>query len=392
MTRFTLLLAASMLGLHVADAARADGTNNRDTWKRLSTVTGDLPVPNDGQQQTCCIVLDVDKDGVDDFVVGERTRAPSVVWYKFNGKGWDRYVIDDKPLKPEAGGDFCDIDGDGDLDVVFGQDASGKAMWWWENPCPDFKKAWKRRYIKNSGASKHHDQTFGDFDDDGKPELLSWNQKAKHLLLFEIPADPRSSGPWSPKVIHSWSSGRELEGFPSLPVDIDLDGKIDIVGGGRWFKHKGGHKFDAQVIDEQMRFTQCAAGQLVKGGRPEVVFSPGDMDGDAKWYEWDGNAWRARKLRHVIHGHTCEIRDVDGDGNPDIFIGEMGEPGAGDDAKTFVWYGDGKGHFTETVVYEGQGIHEGKLGDFDGDGDLDILVKPYHHNSPRLDILINGAK
>ncbi|MBC8872074.1 MAG: VCBS repeat-containing protein [Planctomycetes bacterium] len=392
MTRFTLLLAASVLGFHVADTASADGTTTQGTWKRLSTVTGDLPIPNEGQQQTCCIVLDVDKDSVDDFVVGERTRAPSVVWYKFNGTGWDKFVIDDKPLKPEAGGDFCDIDGDGDLDIVFGQDASGKAMWWWENPCPKFKKAWKRRYIKNSGVSKHHDQTFGDFDGDGEPELLSWNQKAKQLLLFEIPADPRSSGPWSPEVIYSWSSGRELEGFPSQPVDIDLDGKIDIVGGGRWFKHTGGHQFDAQVIDERMRFTQCAAGQLVKGGRPEVVFSPGDMDGDAKWYEWDGNAWQAHKLRHVIHGHTCEIRDVDGDGNPDIFIGEMGEPGAGDNAKTFVWYGDGKGHFTEMVVYEGQGIHEGKLGDFDGDGDLDILVKPYHHNSPRLDILINGAK
>ena len=360
-----------------------------DGWIRKSSTTGDLPAPNAGQQQTCCLVLDVDKDGVNDFVVGERTRTPSVVWYKYNGKGWDRYVIDDTPLKPEAGGDSCDVDRDGDLDLILGQDASGNSIWWWENPCPQFGKPWKRRYIKNSGASKHHDQSVADYDGDGRPELASWNQGAKQLLLLEIPSDPRSSGPWPSTPIYSWSKGRELEGFPSLPVDIDLDGKLDIVGGGRWFKHQGGAKYRANLIDDQMRFTQCAAGQLVKGGRPEVVFSPGDMDGEAYWYQWTAKGWKPHKLRHVVHGHTCEIRDVDRDGNQDIFIGEMGSPGAGDHAKTFLWYGDGRGNFKETVVSSGQGIHEGKLADLDGDGDPDILMKPYHHKTPRLDVLLN---
>ena len=73
----------------------------------------------------------------------------------------------------------------------------------------------------------------------------------------------------------------------------------------------------------------------------------------------------------------------------DIFIGEMGSPGAGDNAKTYLWYGDGQGNFRRTVVSQGQGIHEGLLSDLDGDGDLDILMKPYHHNSPRIDILLN---
>ena len=80
------------------------------SWVCRSSVTADLPVPNEGQQQTCCVVCDLDNDGVDDFVIGERTRTPSVVWYKYNGTGWNRYVIDDTPLKPEAGGSACDID------------------------------------------------------------------------------------------------------------------------------------------------------------------------------------------------------------------------------------------------------------------------------------------
>src|SRR4030065_480063 len=97
------------------------------------------------------------------------------------------------------------------------------------------------------------------------------------------------------------------------------------------------------------------------------------MDGPAKWYEWTGAGWTAHVLREVIHGHTCEIRDIDGDGNSDIFIGEMGNPSAGDNAKTYIWYGDGQGHFRETIASQAQGIHEGKLADLDGDGELTFV-------------------
>ena len=384
----TVLLVLTALHILALSAPALAGPVN---WVRKSSTHGDLPVPNGGRQQTCCVVCDIDKDGIDDFVVGERTRTPSVVWYKYNGKGWDKFVIDDTRLNPEAGGTSCDIDRDGDLDLILGQDASGNAIWWWENPCPDFSKPWKRRYIKNSGANKHHDQTVADFDGDGKPEFVSWNQQAKQLLLFELPDDPRSSGSWSSTVIYSWSSGREREGFPSIPMDIDQDGKVDIVGGGRWFKHKGGTTYEENVIDEAMAFTQCAVGQLVKGGRPEILFSPGDADGYANWYQWDGGKWLANRHCYVNHGHTCEIRDIDGDGNLDIMIGEMGDPGAGGDASVYTWYGDGKGNFLETLALHGQGIHESLFGDFDGDDDLDILVKPYHHRTPRIDILLNNG-
>ena len=305
------------------------GVGRCEDWLRRSSSEGHLPAPNAGDQQTCCLVVDVDKDGVQDFVVGERTQAPSVVWYKYNGRGWDRFVIDDTQLRPEAGGAESDVDGDGDEDIILGQDASGTNVWWWENPCPAFGKPWVRRTIKDNGGRKHHDQTVGDFDGDGRPELVSWNQGAKSLLLFEIPANPRNSGQWPAKPIYTWTGGVECEGFPSTPPDIDLDGQIDIVGGGTWFKHKGDGIFEAQTIDDAMRFTQCAAGQLVPGGRPEVIFSPGDADGVAKWYEWQEGRWQAHDLRPIIHGHTCEVGDVNRDGHLDILIGEMGSPGCG---------------------------------------------------------------
>ena len=362
--------------------------HGRVQWQRVT-----LPGANAGNQQTALVVADLDKDGIDDFVVTERTQAPSVVWYKYNGHSWDIKVIEDTKLRPEAGGTTCDIDRDGDLDVIFGQDSSGNLIWWWENPYPDFSRPWTRRLIKNDGARQHHDQTVGDFDGDGRMDFVSWNQRGKQLLLYTIPARPKQTEPWISTPIFTWKTGRACEGFPSIGMDIDLDGQVDIVGGGRWFKHEGGTRFTPNVIDPAMAFTQCAVGQLVKGGRPEIVFSPGDANGDVKWYQWNGKQWIGHTLGWVNHGHTCEIRDIDADGHLDVFIGEMGKPGAGDQAKTYVWYGDGCGGFLKTIASFGQGIHEGLLGDLDGDRDLDIVLKPYNHNSPRVDIMLNqGTK
>ena len=43
------------------------------------------------------------------------------------------------------------------------------------------------------------------------------------------------------------------------------------------------------------------------------------------------------------------------------------------------------------VGYERVTLDDGSF-DVDGDGDLDILLKPYNHNSPRVDILLNSTR
>ena len=161
-------------------------------WTQLSSRKGEISSPGVSSEQTASLILDVDKDGLNDFVIGMRQQGPSLVWYRRGPVGWTKYVIDSSFLPIEAGGATLDIDGDGDLDIIFGADLGDNKIWWWENPYPNYDAniPWTRREIKNSGESKHHDQLVGDFDGDGKPELVFWNQKARKLFVADIPEYP----------------------------------------------------------------------------------------------------------------------------------------------------------------------------------------------------------
>ncbi len=378
-------VGAALIGLTAGAAPAVD-----PAWLHLSSATGDLAVPGKSDQQTAALVADLDGDGVQDFVIAARAKAPALVGYRRQAAGWRRFVIEPDLLPIEAGGAAYDIDQDGDLDVVMGEDASGNHVYWWENPGPGhaLDARWRRHLIKASGANKHHDQIFADLDGDGRAELAFWNQFARRLMVAEIPPDPRASGPWPLTTIFEGSS-RGFEGLAA--ADINGDGRVDLIGGGRWFERADDGRYTAHVIDDAMQSSRAAAGQLVPGGRPEVVFGIGDGTGPLRWYQWDGSAWVGHDLlgTDIVHGHSLALGDVDQDGNLDIFAAEMGDPGHGADATAWIFHGDGRGHFRKEVVATGLANHESRLADLDGDGDLDILTKPYHAGAPRIDVLLN---
>ena len=58
-------------------------------------------------------------------------------------------------------------------------------------------------------------------------------------------------------------------------------------------------------------------------------------------------------------------------------------------ATAWIFFGDGKGNFRKTEFTVGQGWHEARLANLDGDARLDLLNKPYNWEAPRVDVWLN---
>jgi len=394
------LIVFAAAKLFAAEPAGPD----RVRWQHLSSSRGELPVPGTSTQQTGALVADFDGDGISDFVLSFRQVAPALVWYRRVENGWTRHVLEPDFLTVEAGGAAFDIDGDGDLDLVFGGDWQSSDVWWWENPGRQgaIESRWTRRVVKSGGATQHHDQVFGDFLQTGRPQLAFWNQNAKAIFLATVPSDPRHAVTWDAVKIFEGAAGEPGGLYPEGmdAADVDGDSHVDLLAGNAWFKRENGTTF--RPIRIAPIGGRIAAGQLVEGGPPEIAIAPGDGVGPLRWFSCDGRpddpaSWHGHDLIQgdVVHGHSLALGDIDGDGHLDIFAAEMAkwkEAAAVPDnpeARAWIFYGDGRGHFETVEFAHGMGFHESRLADLDGDGRLDVLQKPYNWNAPRVDVWLN---
>ena len=168
-------------------------------------------------------------------------------------------------------------------------------------------------------------------------------------------------------------------------------------------KHRGKSEFSFTAIGECGG--RIAAGRFKPGPSPQVVIALGDGVGPLVLHECTGSptdraAWTGRNLleRPMIHGHSLQLADIDGDGNLDIFAAEIAkwreqktEPDH-PDATAWVLYVDGQGHFRTSIFSKGIDFHDARVAELDGVGDLDILDKPYNWEAPRVDVWINEGR
>lgn len=334
-----------------------------------------------GQSMGQTSLVDIDKDGDLDWVVGERTRT---WWFEYAGPDkWIRHDLG-QGNKTDVGGTAFDIDGDGWIDQFCG-------IGWYRNTGKPRTETFEKYEV---GTIVCHDDVAADINGDGKLDVVACSDQGDNgiTVWYEVAADPKTR--WSE---HKIGGGIHGGVGPQGIGDLDEDGDNDIVRGDVWFENADG---------KGTKWTEHTDLIPPGGNRPEryglaikVWVADMDRDGDLDIVEaeadtpdgrifWFENKGKAKSWQcHLISAdhtnqdfHSLAVADFDNDGDLDAFSG--GGPLSKDAQKSFIWENvDGKaGRWTEHVVLDGKRCHEAKAADVDGDGDTDICTKPWSGN------------
>lgn len=270
--------------------------------------------------------VDVNHDGRMD-VVSAGWISNGVWWYENPGKTggmWTAHKIADS--FDTEGGAEGDINGDGKPDLIFAHYNHSGLLW------IDFAGPEPKVHHVGGRAQDGHGVGVADIDGDGKADILT---PTGWLQQVDANADK-----WT------WHADWKLEdaGFPILAYDVNGDGKMDVIYGqghsyGLFWLEQGGAAgaptWTRHVIDES--YSQIHALRLVDldgDGKPELVtgkryrghsgHDPGSYDPLVVYY-YSIDQKAAKFTRYAISvnglagaGTQFVATDLDGDGDIDL--------------------------------------------------------------------------
>lgn len=337
-------------------------------------------------ERTLCVVGDVTGNGTPDIVIAGRNPAKELYYLtRTPDKEWVRYSMSTECGQLEAGGYLADINGNGWLDFVAGQDWKGNKILWWENP-GESGETWPQHVIFEMPGNQSHDQFVADLDDDGRLEVYFWNQSTKTLFWVPVPDDPTVS-PW-PNVGVIVTDVRE-EGFAA--ADVDGDGKPELIAGQSWYKPPSSPdgSWERHIFAEGFASPRVAAADFTGDGKIEIILAEGDASyltdryyGQVARCSFDDDPtelWNVEILHNrLADPHSLAIADLNENGQLDLFVGELGDPNANDrhPPKQRIYFND-NGKLVEKVIDEGLGTHESKV--IELDGQKAIICKSYRN-------------
>jgi len=261
-----------------------------------------------------------------------------------------------------------------------------------------------------SGFCEGHDTEAADLDGDGRPEVVVHTQyEQPGVHIFKANRDPAK--PWE-RIVALAVDGRKVKNRVRSDVhaavsprgfgDLDGDGDVDIVFCGSWLENVDGsarrwkehRNIDFVRNGAWGKAVRCWVVDMDRDGHNDFVQAECDMaKARVAWFRnvhGDGSKWEMHQLpedRTPGDFHSLAVADFDLDGDWDVYVDEMEHlhvpRGREGKVGMIVWENlDGKGKtWRKRMIVTGLGGHQAQIADLDGDGDIDIVTRPYKpHN------------
>ena len=161
---------------------------------------------------------------------------------------------------------------------------------------------------------------------------------------------------------------------PAAFVDVNNDGRLDILSGEYWYEAPGWrkHRFrDLNFTDNYIDDFSDLPLDVNGDGRIDVV-SCSWFGKQLRWFEHPADPkamWKEHTIEDGYHIEFAFLVDLDNDGKAREVLPEFGDANA-----PLAWYEPGSGGFVKHVVSDRSYGHGIGAGDVNGDGRNDILT------------------